>query len=76
MKRRAWKLVFVLCLLFAIPLIASAQTYKTVLAFNDVDGEHPFAPLIQGLDGKLYGTTAGEEPATTAQYSKSRGRAR
>ena len=42
----------------ALTVIAShAQTLTTLLSFNKTDGYAPNAPLIQGFDGKLYGTT-------------------
>jgi uncharacterized protein (TIGR03437 family) len=48
------------CLLCAVTAIAShAQTFTTLVNFKETDGAHPYygAPLIQGRDGNLYGTT-------------------
>jgi uncharacterized repeat protein (TIGR03803 family) len=34
------------------------QTFTTIFSFNGIDGKSPYAGLIQGTDGNLYGTTA------------------
>jgi uncharacterized repeat protein (TIGR03803 family) len=36
-----------------------AQTYTTLLQFDNADGLGPNGPLIQATDGNLYGTTVG-----------------
>lgn len=39
---------------------SQAQTFKTIFEFNETTGHAPWQmSLIQGTDGKLYGTTAG-----------------
>src|SRR4051794_29007352 len=36
---------------------AHAQTYTTLATFNGPNGAEPNSPLIQGLDGNIYGMT-------------------
>jgi len=36
-----------------------AQTFTTLANFDSADGHGPTGPLLQGLDGNLYGTTIG-----------------
>ena len=49
-------IVVVFCVATAIA--SSAQTFTTLSSFNGTDGGFASAPLIQGVDGNLYGTTA------------------
>jgi uncharacterized repeat protein (TIGR03803 family) len=35
----------------------SAPTFTTLFTFNSTNGSDPQSPLVQGTDGKLYGTT-------------------
>lgn len=42
----------------AMVLVSSAQTFTPLVSFNGIKGEDPAAPLIQGVDGNLYGTTS------------------
>jgi uncharacterized repeat protein (TIGR03803 family) len=49
-------IVFLVCLLAAATL--PAQTLTTLYSFAKTDGQKPVAPLLQGFDGKFYGTTS------------------
>lgn len=56
----SWKSVGVVFLFLALTAMAtSAQTFTSLLNFDAKDGSAPRFPLVQGLDGKLYGTTSG-----------------
>ena len=47
------------CFLFcaATAISSPAQTFTTLASFNNTNGSFSQAPLIQGFDGNLYGTT-------------------
>src|SRR6202011_4240342 len=67
-KLSSWKTILFLCVLCAATAIASsaetdcsvsAPCFKAVVSFNGTDGANPaYGPLVQGLDGNFYGTTA------------------
>jgi uncharacterized repeat protein (TIGR03803 family) len=46
-----------LAALLGPPRMASAQTFTTLVNFDQSNGAYPSAGLLQGLDGNLYGTT-------------------
>jgi len=53
-------------LLLAAAAIAPAQTFTTLVNFDDNNGARPvFGSLVQGVDGNLYGTTHGGNSAGT-----------
>jgi len=53
-----WGRAFALALLVASAHVTlSGQTFKTVLSFNGSTGNLSFAPLVQGTNGSLYGTS-------------------
>jgi uncharacterized repeat protein (TIGR03803 family) len=47
-----------LLLCIAMVGVSPAQTFTPLVSFNGIDGGDPAAPLVQGLDGSLYGTTS------------------
>jgi len=49
--------LFLLCVATAI--VSSAQTLTPLVNFNGTNGSGPSGSLVQGLDGNLYGITAG-----------------
>jgi uncharacterized repeat protein (TIGR03803 family) len=48
--------LFLLCAALVLP--SQAQTYTTLLNFDSTNGSHPSSPLVQGLDGQLYGAAS------------------
>src|ERR1700716_3310734 len=53
--RRMCALLVLCC---AIVVVSPAQTFTPLVSFNGTNGADPAAPLVQGLDGNLYGTTS------------------
>src|ERR1022692_3881655 len=57
-NRAAWRragIVVLLCVSAAF--VSPAQTFTTLVYFLGSNGGGPVAPLVQGIDGELYGTT-------------------
>lgn len=54
-----------ICVLGAV--CAGAQTFTTVASFDGSDGYGPQGPLVQGLDGKLYGVASSGGGSTVCQ---------
>jgi len=48
-------ILFLVCL--AVSFDASAQTFTSLVGFNQTDGANPYGALAQGVDGNFYGTT-------------------
>jgi len=46
-----------LVILILVPALSPAQTFTTLLKFVGTNGGTPVAPLVQGFNGSLYGTT-------------------
>ena len=56
-RLNSWKqivLFFIMCA--AMSVMVHAQTFTSVHSFDLSDGAYP-GPLVQGTDGRLYGTT-------------------
>ena len=57
-KLYGWKTSIALFVLYAATVIAvHAQTFTTLVVFDQTNGGSPAGSLIQGLDGNFYGTT-------------------
>src|SRR3984957_12178717 len=57
--RNNWENIFAIVLFFAVTAIASpAQTFTTLLSFDNSTGARPDRALVQGTDGNFYGETS------------------
>jgi len=57
--KNSWVLLL-FCVAATIPM--PAQSFTNLVTFNNTNGGNPLGSLIQGVDGNLYGTTAGGGP--------------
>jgi uncharacterized repeat protein (TIGR03803 family) len=53
----ARKLSCILLLSLALSIAASAQTFTSLVEFDQTNGANPYGTLSQGIDGNFYGTT-------------------
>ncbi|HTA24394.1 MAG TPA: choice-of-anchor tandem repeat GloVer-containing protein [Terriglobales bacterium] len=59
-KPSGWKHVpFALLLCGAMAIAVSAQTFDSLVSFDQTNGAEPISVLIQGRDGNFYGTASG-----------------
>jgi uncharacterized repeat protein (TIGR03803 family) len=57
-KLNLWRAVSLVSVFCALAVVGSpAPTFTTLASFNGSDGGEPFSGLVQGFDGKFYGTT-------------------
>src|SRR5215469_14469842 len=56
---RSTRIIFLLLVFHILTAIGSrAQTFETLVTFNGANGGLPTWPLVQGMDGNLYGSTS------------------
>lgn len=55
---RYWRIASFVVLFCGMVLASQAQTFNTLFDFDGSNGASVIAPLIQGIDGNLYGVTA------------------
>jgi uncharacterized repeat protein (TIGR03803 family) len=62
------RMVLLFCMGSAIA--APAQTFTTLVEFDNTNGASPQVGLIQGLDGNIYGATTGSRPSVNSTLFK------
>lgn len=58
MTKLSFRKVSFIMLLLGLATSMSAQTFITLVQFDNTFGEQPATPLVQGADGNLYGTAS------------------
>ena len=56
-KRNSWRGILIVLALGVATATLHAQTYQQLAVFDGTDGNSPQAPVVQGTDANLYGTT-------------------
>jgi uncharacterized repeat protein (TIGR03803 family) len=56
-KRNSWRGILIVLALGVAAATLHAQTYQQLAVFDGTDGNSPQAPVVQGTDANLYGTT-------------------
>jgi uncharacterized repeat protein (TIGR03803 family) len=56
-RRRLLPCLALFSLSVATAFSANGQTFENLISFNGTNGAYPRGPLIQGTDGRIYGTT-------------------
>jgi len=51
-------MVFLVCMASAIA--SRAQSFTSLVSFDEANGDNPYSALVQGANGNFYGTTASE----------------
>jgi uncharacterized repeat protein (TIGR03803 family) len=67
-KSKTARLTFVFCMALAIS--SSAQTFSTLVNFDEINGAQPRSTLVIGVDGMFYGTTVGGGLANSGTFFK------
>jgi uncharacterized repeat protein (TIGR03803 family) len=71
MKLNGWKMVCAVCAFCVVTAITnSAQTFTSLMSFDQANGEWPQSSLVQGPNGKFYGTTTGGGSTTLCPWSQ------
>ena len=71
MKLNGWKMVCAACV-FCVAAVSSnsAQTFTSLMSFDQANGESPQSSLVQGPNGRFYGTTTGGGSTTLCPWTQ------